>query len=160
MESKRICIYSCYESGVLKVRDFCANEVINEAKFYYWQKKLRQSKQLLSEEQEEACLAEKKITLYKARTVTTKEKSKPVRKPIPANILRIEEHIYLANINLREWIELEPEITEIFELKPEEFFIRRVIRYKYVLRNKSVQEESHSYCRSSSPAFSQKLCGR
>lgn len=37
-------IYSCYESSGLKVRDFCANEVINEAKFYYWQKKLRQSK--------------------------------------------------------------------------------------------------------------------
>ena len=37
-------IYSRYESSGLKVRDFCANEVINEAKFYYWQKKLRQSK--------------------------------------------------------------------------------------------------------------------
>lgn len=37
-------IYSRYESSGLKVRDFCANEVINEAKFYYWQKKLRVSK--------------------------------------------------------------------------------------------------------------------
>ena len=37
-------IYSRYESSGLKVRDFCANEVINEAKFYYWQKKLRESK--------------------------------------------------------------------------------------------------------------------
>lgn len=34
-------IYSRYQSNGLKVRDFCANEVINEAKFYYWQKKLR-----------------------------------------------------------------------------------------------------------------------
>ncbi len=33
-------IYSRYESSGLKVRDYCANEVINEAKFYYWQKKL------------------------------------------------------------------------------------------------------------------------
>ena len=39
-------IYSRYERSGLKVRDFCANEVINEAKFYYWQKKLRASKQL------------------------------------------------------------------------------------------------------------------
>lgn len=31
-------IYFRYESSGLKVRDFCANEVINEAKFYYWQK--------------------------------------------------------------------------------------------------------------------------
>lgn len=38
-------IYSRYESSGLKVRDFCTNEVIiNEAKFYYWQKKLRVSK--------------------------------------------------------------------------------------------------------------------
>ena len=37
-------IYSRYESSGLKVRDFCANEVINEAKFYYWQKKFRESK--------------------------------------------------------------------------------------------------------------------
>ena len=37
-------IYSSCESSGLKVRDFCANEVINEAKFYYWQKKLRESK--------------------------------------------------------------------------------------------------------------------
>ncbi|WP_394368610.1 IS66 family insertion sequence element accessory protein TnpA [Bacteroides nordii] len=34
-------IYLRYESSGLKVRDFCTNEVINEAKFYYWQKKLR-----------------------------------------------------------------------------------------------------------------------
>ena len=31
-------IYSRYERSGLKVRDFYANEVINEAKFYYWQK--------------------------------------------------------------------------------------------------------------------------
>ena len=37
-------IYSRYQSSGLKVHDFCANEVINEAKFYYWQKKLRTSK--------------------------------------------------------------------------------------------------------------------
>lgn len=37
-------IYSRYESSGLKVRDFCTNEVINKAKFYYWQKKLRASK--------------------------------------------------------------------------------------------------------------------
>lgn len=37
-------IYSRYESSGLKVRDFCSNELINEAKFYYWQKKLRESK--------------------------------------------------------------------------------------------------------------------
>ena len=77
--------------------------------------------ELLSEEKEEARLAEEEITRYKNRTAV-KEKSKPVRKPIPENIPRIEEHIYPENINIEEWIELEPEITEVLEHKPEEFF--------------------------------------
>lgn len=98
--------------------------------------------ELLPEEKEEARLAEEEITRYKERTVTVKEKSKPVRKPIPENIPRIEEHIYPENINPEECIELEPEITEVLEHKPEEFFVRRIIRHKYVLRDKSTQVES------------------
>lgn len=98
--------------------------------------------ELLPEEKEEARLAEEEITLYKTRTVTVKEKSKPVRKPIPENIPRVEEHIYPENINPEEWIELEPEITEVLEHKPEEFFVRRIIRHKYIARNKSSQVES------------------
>lgn len=97
--------------------------------------------ELLSEEKEEARLAEEEITRYKNRTAV-KEKSKPVRKPIPENIPRIEEHIYPENINIEEWIELEPEITEVLEHKPEEFFVRRIIHHKYIARNKSVQMKS------------------
>ena len=97
--------------------------------------------ELLPEEKEEARLAEEEITRYKNRTVV-KEKSKPVRKPIPETIPRIEEHIYPENINVEEWIELKPEITEVLEHKPEEFFVRRIIRHKYIARNKSVQTES------------------
>ena len=97
--------------------------------------------ELLPEEKEEARLAEEEITRYKNRTVV-KEKSKPVRKPIPENIPRIEEHIYPENINVEEWIELKPEITEVLEHKPEEFFVRRIIRHKYIARNKSFQTES------------------
>ncbi len=99
--------------------------------------------ELLPEEKEEARLAEEEITRYKTRTVTVKEQSKPVRKPIPENIPRIEEHIYLENINPEECVELEPEITEVLEHKPEEFFVRRIIRHKYVLRDKSTQAESN-----------------
>lgn len=33
--------YARFRSSGLAVRDFCANECINEAKFYYWQKKLK-----------------------------------------------------------------------------------------------------------------------
>ncbi len=95
--------------------------------------------ELLPQEKEEARLAEEEITLYKARTLTVKEKSKPVRRPIPENIPRIEEHIYPENINPEEWIELESEITEVLEHKPEEFFVRRIIRHKYIARDKSSQ---------------------
>ena len=98
--------------------------------------------ELLPEEKEETRLVEEEITRYKTRTVTVKEKSKPVRKPIPENIPRIEEHIYPENIDIEECVELEPEITEVLEHKPEEFFVRRIIRHKYVLRDKSTQVES------------------
>lgn len=97
---------------------------------------------LLPEEKEEARLAEEEIIRYKTRTVAPKEKSKPVRKPIPENIPRVEEHIYPKNINPEEWIELAPEITEVLEHKPEEFFVRRIIRHKYVARDKSTLQES------------------
>lgn len=87
-------------------------------------------------------MAEEEIIRYKTRTVAPKEKSKPVRKPIPENIPRVEEHIYPKNIDPEEWIELAPEITEVLEYKPEEFFVRRIIRHKYVTRDKSTQQES------------------
>lgn len=98
--------------------------------------------ELLPEEKEEARLAEEEIIRYKTRNIAPKEKSKPARKPIPENIPRVEEHIYPKNINPEEWIELAPEITEVLEHKPEEFFVRRIIRHKYVARNKSTQQES------------------
>ncbi|WP_163176162.1 hypothetical protein [Bacteroides sp. 51] len=33
--------YARFRSSGLTIRDFCSNERINEAKFYYWQKKLK-----------------------------------------------------------------------------------------------------------------------
>ncbi len=70
--------------------------------------------ELLPEEKEEARLAEEEIIRYKTRTVAPEEKSKPVRKPIPENISRVEEHIYPLNINPGECIELAPEISEVW----------------------------------------------
>lgn len=97
--------------------------------------------ELLPEEEEEARQAKDEIQQYKTRTILVKEKEKPVRKPIPENIPRVDEHIYPANIDTENWIELEPEITEVLEHKPEEFFVRRIIRHKYVQRDKSVPVE-------------------
>ena len=36
-------IYDQYRESGLTVRDFCLNQRIGEAKFYYWQHKLRHS---------------------------------------------------------------------------------------------------------------------
>jgi transposase len=97
--------------------------------------------ELLPEEEEEARQAKEEIEKYKTRTIRVKEKEKPVRKPIPENIPRVEEHLYPENIDTENWIELEPEITEVLEHKPQEFFVRRIIRHKYALRNKSIPVE-------------------
>ena len=38
-------VYALYESSGLKVSDFCRNECINEAKFYYWKKQIKQKQE-------------------------------------------------------------------------------------------------------------------
>lgn len=63
------------------------------------------------------------------------------------HIITQEEHVYPENINVKEWIELEPEITEVLEHKPEEFFVRRIIHHKYIARNKSVLEVQGNFKR-------------
>ena len=40
-EKKFQAIYDEFLSSGLTIRDFCANQQINEAKFYYWQNKLK-----------------------------------------------------------------------------------------------------------------------
>jgi hypothetical protein len=39
-------IYSRYQSSGLQVKEFCRNECIKEAKFFYWQRKLRKRRAL------------------------------------------------------------------------------------------------------------------
>ena len=34
-------IYTGFQESGLTIRDFCANQLMNEAKFYYWQNKLK-----------------------------------------------------------------------------------------------------------------------
>lgn len=76
--------------------------------------------ELLPEEKEEARLAEEEITRYKTRTVTVKEQSKPVRKTIPENISRIEEHIYPENINPEECVFLSTD-TDVQAIRHQSF---------------------------------------
>ena len=66
-----------------------------------------------------------------------------VRKPIDTARLEVrEEHIYPEGINLEEYNEMEPLVTESLVLVPQKMYIRRIVRHKYVLKASLQQPES------------------
>ena len=85
---------------------------------------------LLPEEEQLATSAKEEIEEYKTIRVIVKTKSQPVRKPLPENLPREDYHVYPENIDKENWVELEPEITEILEHEPARFYVRRIIRHK------------------------------
>lgn len=93
---------------------------------------------LLPEEKELATSAKEEIEQYKTIRVKVQEKSHPVRKPLPEGLPREETHVYPENINAENWTELEPEVTEVLERDPARWYVRRIIRHKYVLKDKSL----------------------
>ena len=96
---------------------------------------------LLPEEKELANSAKEEIEQYKTVRVKVQEKSHPVRKPLPESLPREETHIYPENINAENWTELEPEITEVLERDPARWYVRRIVRHKYVLKDKSQEQD-------------------
>ena len=97
---------------------------------------------LLPEEKELATSAKEEIEQYKkVRVIEVKEKKHPVRKPLPESLPREETHIYPENVNLENWTELAPEITEILERETARWYVRRIIRHKYALKDKSQDVE-------------------
>ncbi|MDX9884019.1 MAG: IS66 family transposase [Prolixibacteraceae bacterium] len=97
---------------------------------------------LLPEEKELATSAKEEIEQYKkVRVIEVKDKKHPVRKPLPESLPREETHIYPENINPENWTELAPEITEVLEREPSRWYVRRVIRHKYALKDKSQDVE-------------------
>lgn len=102
--------------------------------------------ELLEEEKQAASSAKEEIEKYKTVRVIEKIKSHPVRKPLPENLHREETHIYPENINLENWTELEPEITEVLERDPARWYVRRIIRHKYALKDKSQDVEKQIIC--------------
>ena len=100
---------------------------------------------ILPEEKELAEKAEEEIQSFKERRVRERVKEKPVRKPLPQDLPRKEEHIYPAVKNIDDktlWSELEPEVTEVLEYEPGKCYVRRIIRHKYVLKDKQQEVES------------------
>jgi transposase len=96
---------------------------------------------LLPEEKELATSAKEEIEQYKTIRVRVEDKSHPVRKPLPESLPREETHIYPENINPENWTELAPEITEVLERDPARWYVRRIVRHKYVLKDKSQDVE-------------------
>jgi transposase len=96
---------------------------------------------LLPEEKELATSAKEEIEKYKIIRVKVQDKSHPVRKPLPESLSREETHIYPENINFESWTELQPEITEVLERDPARWYVRRIIRHKYVLKDKSLARD-------------------
>ena len=96
---------------------------------------------LLPEEEELAASAKQEIEQYKTISVPLKAKIHPVRKPLPESLPREECHIYPEHADPEKWTELEPEITEVLERDPARWYVRRIIRHKYVLKDKSLDVE-------------------
>jgi transposase len=95
---------------------------------------------LLPEEKELAENAKGEIESFKTVRIVEKERNQPVRKPLSESLPREEYHIYPENIDLEKYTELEPEVTEILEREPARWYVRRIIRHKYVLRNKNTDD--------------------
>ncbi|MDR2585520.1 MAG: IS66 family transposase [Prevotellaceae bacterium] len=88
--------------------------------------------ELTEAERQETEAAIKEIESILAETVKVRVKEKPVRKPLPENLPRREEHHYPAMDNREEYDELPAEITEILEHEPGKCYVRKIIRHKYV----------------------------
>lgn len=114
---------------------------------------------LLPEEKESAEQAEQELEFFKERRNGERIKAKPVRKPLPEDLPRKEEHIYPSENNLEDksvWTELEPEVTEVLEYEPGKCYVRRIIRHKYVLKNRK-QEAVNPVILAPLPSFWQPL---
>lgn len=96
---------------------------------------------LLPQEEELATSAREEIEKFKTIRVVEKKNDHPVRKPLPADLPREDVHIHPPIIDTDNWTELEPEITEVLERNPPSWYVVRIIRHKYALKNKDMDVE-------------------
>ena len=103
---------------------------------------------LLPEEKERAEAAKAEIEAFRKRRVKERGKRKPVRKALPEDLPRVEEHLYPDEVKdddaASTLTELEPEITEVMEYEPGRCWVRKIIRHKYVLKNTTGQDSGKS----------------
>jgi transposase len=96
---------------------------------------------VLPQEQDVIEKAEKEVISYKRKK--PEKKNKPVRQPLPDHLQREIEVIEPKGID-DNWERIGQELTEILEHKPGEFFVRQIIRPKYVLKKELQQSEDES----------------
>jgi transposase len=98
---------------------------------------------LLPGEEEAALKAEKEISAEKQARTTRMEKAKsnPVRKVLPENLERKEEHLYPEGYNPDQWDlldEKEPLYTEVLMKEPTSFYVLRTYRHKAIRKSDRV----------------------
>jgi len=100
---------------------------------------------LLEEEKTLAISAKEEIEQYREKkAVVEKPKKKAVRKPLPESLPREEFHVYPKDIDLANSTELAPEVTEVLERDPARWYVRQVIRHKYVVKTESTSPDDKS----------------
>ena len=113
--------------GARKKRDKCPKKI-------HICHDLFDNRELTEAEKQETEAAIKEIESYPGKTIRVKVKEKPVRKPLPDNLPRREEHHYPEIDNGEEYDKLPAEITEVLEHEPGKCYVRKIIRHKYVLK--------------------------
>jgi transposase len=99
---------------------------------------------LLEEEKALAVSAKEEIEQYRQKKVAEKPKKKAERKPLPESLPREEFHIYPKNIDLTNSTELAPEVTEVLERDPARWYVRQIIRHKYVVKTEGTSDGATS----------------
>ncbi len=90
----------------------------------------------LSEEEKSKLKAEVASQQKNIDKIISSTKEKPSRKSLDTSKLPVrEEHIYPTGIDMNEYNELAPEISDSLERIPAMVYIRRIIRHKYVLKS-------------------------
>ena len=100
--------------------------------------------ELLEEEKELAVSAKEEIEQYRQKKVAEKPKRKAVRKPLPESLPREEYHVYPNDIDLENCTELAPEVTELLERDPARWYVRQIIRHKYVVKTEGTSNDKTS----------------
>lgn len=71
-----------------------------------------------------------------SKTVKVAEHERKVRKPIDTSKLEVKEvHLYPEGINLDDYAELTPEVSDKLVLVPAQMYVERTVRHKYVLKS-------------------------